>query len=241
MASNQSSPSPPRATRTNSLTSLAASIAAELPTRKPPTQYTQRPSRLTKNHPKLTVKTRNIPVSSVSELPKSRILPTIRNISIFSTLGAACIIACIALVLLKRVSFWVTLAASFCGVIGAALFIEVALLVSARFNCRILDEECTIADMVHAEESRHRKGLSWDLRGIGRKRDDEEKGNVIVENRRNSTTNQSLKSGPPSALSISDSAEKEPVEDEIDEKDVTIGVAIQRPAPIATTLPVNRV
>ncbi|KAF3908241.1 hypothetical protein AA313_de0204218 [Arthrobotrys entomopaga] len=238
MASNQSSSSSPR---TNSLTSLAASIAAELPTRKPPTKYTQRPSRLTKNQPKPTVKTRKVPVSSVSDLPKSRVLPTIRNISIFSTLGAGCVIACIALVLLKGVSFWVTIAASFCGVLGAALFIEVAFLVSARFNCRILDEECRIADMVHAQESRRGKGLSWDLRGIGKKHEDEEKGDVHVEDRRYYTTNQSLKSGTPFTQSLSDLTEKEPMEDEIDEKDVTIGVAISRPAPIATTLPVNRV
>lgn len=146
---------------------------------KPPTKYTQRPSRLT---------TRSIP--SASELPKSRILPTVRNISIFSTLGNACIIACIALLLLKNVSIWITLAASFCGVLGAALYIKVALLVSARFRCRILDEECSIADMIEAKQDRRRKGLSWDLRGIGRKSSEEgggqsEKvgGGTVVERR----------------------------------------------------------
>lgn len=81
--------------------------------------------------------------------------------------------------LLKHVSIWITLAASFCGVLGAALWIEVALLVSARFRCKILDEECTIADMIEAKEDRRRKGLSWDLRGIGKKEDEEEKGEKV--------------------------------------------------------------
>ncbi|EPS36608.1 hypothetical protein H072_9884 [Dactylellina haptotyla CBS 200.50] len=242
MLPNQSSGSIP-VPKSNSLTSLAASLA-EIPIRKPPTKYTQRPSRLTKTHPaKVTVSTRSIPVSSVEELPKSRILPTVRNISIFSTLGAGCIIACIALVLLKHVSFWVTLAASFCGVLGAALFIEVALLVSARFRCRILDEECTIADMVQSKEDRVRKGLSWDLRGIGKKDDNKEneKSEVVTSaERRNSSANQSTQGGCSPMTSVTEKINMTGPE-EIDDRDITIGVAIQRPAPIATSLPVNRV
>ncbi|KAK6525765.1 hypothetical protein TWF281_010810 [Arthrobotrys megalospora] len=221
-----------------SLTSLATSLTDPIRP-KPPTKYTQRPSRLTKTQPApLKITTRSIPVSSASELPKSRILPTARNISIFSTLGTACMIACIALVLLKNVSIWITLAASFCGVLGAALWIEVALLVSARFRCKILDEECTIADMIEAKEDRRRKGLSWDLRGIGKKEDEEEKGEKVggtAEERRHSMANQGPKGGPPSMTSINEE------EDEYDEKDVTIEVAIQKPVPAATSFPVNRV
>ncbi|KAK6336797.1 hypothetical protein TWF718_009585 [Orbilia javanica] len=226
-----------------SLTSLATSLT-DIPKRsKPPTQYTQRPSRLTKPQPSnLKITTRSIPVSSVSELPKSRILPTARNISIFSTLGTACIITCIALVLLKHVSIWITLAASFFGVLGAALYIEVALLVSARFRCRILDEECSIADMMEAQQDRRKKGLSWDLRGIGRKSSEEggqcEKVGDTMEERRHSVANQGLKGGTASMTSINEETE---AEDDYDEKDVTIEVAIQKPIPVATSLPVYRV
>ncbi|KAK6343446.1 hypothetical protein TWF730_011035 [Orbilia blumenaviensis] len=229
-----------------SLTSLATSLT-DIPMRpKPSTKYTQRPSRLTKTQPPpLKTATRSIPVSSAPELPKSRILPTARNISIFSSLGTACIIACIALVLLKHVSIWITLAASFCGVLGAALYIEVALLVSARFRCKILDEECTIADMIEAKEDRRRRGLSWDLRGIGKKAgeegDTEKSGSA--EERRHSTANQGLKGGPPSMTNINEGAEEEEEEEEedYDEKDVTIEVAIQKPVPVATSFPVHRI
>lgn len=47
--------------------------------------------------------------------------------------------------------------------------------------------------------------------------------------------NQGPKGGPPSMTSINEE------EDEYDEKDVTIEVAIQKPVPAATSLPVNRV
>ncbi|KAF3311017.1 hypothetical protein TWF173_009020 [Orbilia oligospora] len=233
-----------------SLTSLATSFTdnGNPVLSKPPTQYTQRPSRLTKAQPaNPKIATRSIPVSSVSELPKSRILPTARNISIFSTLGTACIIACIALVLLKNVNIWITLAACFCGVLGAALYIEVALLVSARFRCRILDEECSIADMIESKQDRRRKGLSWDLRGIGKKSSEEEGrggqsekvGPDAMEERSHPVANQGLKGGPPSMTSINEETEAE--EDDYDEKDVTIEVAIQKPIPVATSLPVYRV
>ncbi|KAK6507578.1 hypothetical protein TWF481_006005 [Arthrobotrys musiformis] len=240
MASNGSPP-----TGLTSLTSLATSLGdIPIPRSKPPTKYTQRPSRLTKAQPaNLKITTRSIPVSSACELPKTRILPTARNISIFSTLGTACIIACIALVLMKNVSMWVTLAASFCGVLGAALYIEVALLVSARFRCKILDEECSIADMIESKQERRKKGLSWDLRGIGRKSSEEGQGSCeklgsSVEERRNSVANQGLKGGQTSMISINEETE---AEDDYDEKDVTFEVAIQKPIPVATSLPVHRV
>ncbi|KAF3904774.1 hypothetical protein ABW20_dc0102716 [Dactylellina cionopaga] len=232
MASN---PSPE--SKSSSLTSLAAAITESIPIRsKPPTKYTERPSRLTKtNRPKLKITTRTIPVSSVADLPKSRVLPTVRNISIFSSLGTACVITCIALVILKNVGFWVTLTASLCGVLGAAFYIEVALLVSARFRCKILDEECTVADMLDAQRDRRSKGLSWDLRGIGKKKEvDSEKGEESTE-RRNSSTNQSLKGGAPCVASTTEAVE-------FNEKDASAVDAdiIQRPAPAATTLPVSR-
>ncbi|KAJ6256930.1 hypothetical protein Dda_7813 [Drechslerella dactyloides] len=173
------SPNPAIPSNSPSLISLAASLA-ERPIGSKATRtlsksrsakYTRRPSRIsrpaTANGSKLSITTRSVPVSNVSDLPKSRLLPTVRNISIFCSLGTACVIACIALVLLKHVSFWVTVAASLCGVLGAVFYVQVALLVSARFRCRILDEECTIADMEQARNPRTAKGLSWDLRGLG--------------------------------------------------------------------------
>ena len=51
--------------------------------------------------------------------------------------------------------------------------------------------------------------------------------------------NQGLKGGPPSMTSINEETEAE--EDDYDEKDVTIEVAIQKPIPVATSLPVYRV
>ncbi|KAK6346751.1 hypothetical protein TWF696_006862 [Orbilia brochopaga] len=233
-----------------SLISLAASLAerpigSKPATRsKPRARYTRRPPRISRPAPtnqKLSITTRSIPVSNISDLPKSRILPTVRNITIFCSLGTACVIACIALVLLKHVSFWVTVAASLCGVLGAVFYIEVALLVSARFRCRILDEECTVADMERAKNPRRAKGLSWDLRNLGGEKTPMRSSEKEVQMsevgmydeayapRQILAANQCERRGSPSPSVVEEG-----------EKDVAIVVCLQRPAPVATCT-INRI
>ncbi|KAF3903095.1 hypothetical protein ABW21_db0203678 [Orbilia brochopaga] len=242
-------PNTENASKGNSLIALAASFAERPIGSKPVTRsksrarYTRRPPRISRPvmaDRKLSITTRSIPVSNVSDLPKSRVLPTVRNITIFCSLGTACIIACIALVLLKHVSFWVTVVASICGVLGAVFYIEVALLVSARFRCRILDEECTVLDMGRAKNPRSAKGLSWDLRNLGAGKEPNDDGAQMSEvdkfneaytpqayaPHRMMAANQCERRGSP-CLSLVD-------EGEVGEKDVAIVVCLQRPAPAAT-------
>ena len=69
--------------------------------------------------------------------------------------------------------------------LGAALYIEVALLISSRFKFSIMDEECQVADMEGEKSVRVGQGWSWDLRGIGKKKQTEEENNACGDCSRN--------------------------------------------------------